>query len=375
MCALKNDWELRILIIGVFHPVINWCGGAEWVAINIIDTLKQHGHKVMILSDESVDQTKIMNVFRKNVTVDAQIVFPFAFFPPTDLYNIYTDALRSLVLKSKCDVIIDPYSNALLPGADVAYIHFPLLKRLPSNLRASYYFLPYHTFARRVKKLNQKVIFANSKFTAEAIEESFGVCAHVLYPPVSSFISNHSELDFDKPRNDVAVTVARISKGKNLKIIPYIAKLTDKNISFLIIGLLERESKKLLDSIRKSIKKLEVSDRVKILTNVKRDQLRTILLNSKLYLHPAINEHFGVSIAEAMASGCIPIVHDSGGPREFVPEHLRYKSIEEAAIKIEKAMSEWSPKHARKMSYITDKFSESNFSKTFMDILNTKLEF
>lgn len=359
------------MIIGVFHPVINWCGGAEWVAINIIDTLKQHGHKIIILTDESVDQTRIMNIFRKNLAIDAKIVFPFAFFPPTDLYNIYTDALRSLMLKSKCDVLVDAYSNAILPGADIIYIHFPFLKRLPSNLRASYYFLPYRTFARRVKNLDQKVIFANSRFTAKAIKEIFDVNAHVLYPPVSTFLLNHSKLDFDKPRNDVAVTVARISKNKNLNIIPYIAKLTDENISFLIIGLLERESKKVLDSILKSIKKLEVSDRVKLLTDVKRDQLRTVLLNSKVYFHPVINEHFGVSIVEAMASGCVPIVHDSGGPREFVPKDLRYKSIEEAVMKIERAISEWSPEYAKRISKTVNRFSENNFSKKFMNIFDS----
>jgi len=304
------------------------------------------------------------------MAVDAQIVLPFAFFPPTDYHNIYTDALRSLILKSKCDVLIDTISNAILPGTDIAYIHFPLLKRLSPTFKNRVFYLPYRVLTRGIKELDQKVIFSNSKFTAEAVREAIGVRAHVLYPPVSTFLLNHSKSDFNKPRNDVAVTVARISAGKNLTIIPYIAKLTDKNISFVIVGILE--SKKALHSILKLIKKLEVSDRVKILTDVTKDQLRTILLNSKVYFHPTINEHFGVSIVEAMASGCTPIVHDSGGPKEFVPEHLRYKNIQEAAIKIEKAISEWSPKHAKEMSYIANKFSESNFSKRLVDVLNKK---
>ncbi len=44
-------------------------------------------------------------------------------------------------------------------------------------------------------------------------------------------------------------------------------------------------------------------------------------------------EHFGISIVEAMALGCLPIVHDSGGMREFVPAQYRYTSIEQAAEK------------------------------------------
>lgn len=369
---------MKVLIIGIFHPVINWCGGAEWVAINIINTLKNHGHKVIILTDKKLNQTKIMKIFRKNVAVDAQIVFPFAFFPPTDCHNIYTDTLRSLILKSKCDVLVDTFSNSILPGTDFAYIHFPLLKRLPSTFRSRIFSFPYRIYAREVKNPDRKIIFSNSEFTAEAISKAIGVKAHVLYPPVSTFLLNHSKSIFNKPREDVAVTVARISEstiwgGKNLRIIPYIAKLTDKNISFLIMGVLE--SKKALYSILKLLKKLEVLDRVKVLTDVPADQLRTILVNSKVYFHPAINEHFGVSIVEAMASGCIPVVHDSGGPREFVPKDLRYRSIEEAVMKIERAVTDWSPECARRISNIPKKFSEKNFSKRFMTIFNSYIPY
>lgn len=359
--------KVMALRIGIFHPRINLCGGAEWVAINIMNTLKQNGHKVVILTNDRVDQKKIMDSFSKKTTIDSQIVFPFAFFPPTDWHNIYTDALRSMTLKSKCDILIDTISNAILPGTDIAYIHFPLLKLLSQNptLKNRVFYLPYRMFVRGVKNLDQKIIFANSKFTAEAIREAIGVRPHVLYPPIQTGFFNG---DLSRPRDDTVITVARISPEKSLTAIPYVAKLTDEKISFLIVGLLQ--SKKVLSSILELIRKLEVSERVKVLTDITRDQLRTILLNSKVYFHPTINEHFGVSIVEAMAFGCIPVVHDSGGPREFVPSGFRYKSMEEAAAKIERAISEWSVKRAEEMSHIADDFSESNFSNKFIDILS-----
>jgi len=43
------------------------------------------------------------------------------------------------------------------------------------------------------------------------------------------------------------------------------------------------------------------------------------LVNSKVFLHPAPFESFGIAVADSMAAGAIPVVHDSGGSREFVP--------------------------------------------------------
>ena len=54
------------------------------------------------------------------------------------------------------------------------------------------------------------------------------------------------------------------------------------------------------------------------------------------YIHCAENEHFGITIVEAMAAGCVPIVHDSGGPREIVTNDVgfRWRSLAVAAQQI-----------------------------------------
>ena len=88
-------------------------------------------------------------------------------------------------------------------------------------------------------------------------------------------------------------------------------------------------------------------------------------------MHPTLNEHFGISIVEAMALGCIPVVHDSGGPREFVNEKFRYESVEEAAEKVEKAADYWSPDRAVAISNIAEQFSGNTFSKNFISLFNS----
>jgi glycosyltransferase involved in cell wall biosynthesis len=45
-------------------------------------------------------------------------------------------------------------------------------------------------------------------------------------------------------------------------------------------------------------------------------------------------EHFGIAPVEGLASGCIAIVHDSGGMQEFIPEDYRWRTYEDLKSKI-----------------------------------------
>ena len=359
--------------MGIFSPVINWCGGAEWVTLNIIDALKEQGHRIILLTNKRLDHSKFSYMFHKEVSVDQQFIFPFEVFPSANYHNIYTDAIRSLLLKSKCDVLVDTYSGAVLPGMDVVYFqNYPLLKAVETGLpyfRNLVYFYPYRSFLScHRESMSNKLFFANSKFIAEAVKAELCITPHVLYPSVSDFILNRAQSHFNDQRENVVLTIARISKGKNLEIIPHIAKLTSKKVSFVIAGLLDSEQA--LDSLIRLKMELNVSDKVKIMVNVKRSILRQMLLNSKVYLHSAIDEPFGISIVEAMSSGCIPVVHDSGGPKEFVPPNLRYKSPDEAAEKVEKAIADWSTTKANELSKDANRFNENNFSKQFLSLIH-----
>ena len=359
--------------VGVFSPVINRCGGAEWVAVNIIADLKEHGHKVILLTDNLLDQKKFETVFNRTVSVDQQVIFPLGFFnSPTDYHNLYTDSIRSLTLKSKCDILVDTFSNALLPGVDIAYIHHPLLRKVEMELpfiRNKIFFYPYQCYLKSRKIFDNKLIFANSQFTAEAIKFEFGIDPHVLYPPISNSFLNNNQKSIVGPRSNTVITIARISIEKNLEIIPYIANSTREDIFFTIVGLLDSDS--ILESLKRLIKKFKINDRVKIFTNVNRDTLRKYLLASKVYLHPVIKEHFGVSIIEAMSLGCVPIVHDSGGPKEFVPQHLRFKNIWGAAEKVEHVIDNWSKTQSIAFVNSSKRFSEKNFSEYFMKLFNS----
>jgi glycosyltransferase involved in cell wall biosynthesis len=67
-----------------------------------------------------------------------------------------------------------------------------------------------------------------------------------------------------------------------------------------------------------------------------------LLGSAKVYVHSAQNEHFGITIVESMAAGCVPVVNDSGGPREIVSDDVgfRWKLVVEAVGQVSKLVKE-----------------------------------
>ena len=190
--------------------------------------------------------------------------------------------------------------------------------------------------------------------------------SQILYPSFSPFFLADEEKIRNTKRLDQVVTVSRYAPEKNLEIIPQIAKQI-ANTKFLIIGNLHH--KDVYTRLLKSINRLDVADRVILMTNVPKYQLRDILLQSKVYLHCAVKEHFGVSIIEALASGCVAIAHDSGGPQEIVSEEFRYETIDQSVEIIRKAIEQWSVETAWKMRNSMLKFSQESFSRELLRVL------
>lgn len=75
-------------------------------------------------------------------------------------------------------------------------------------------------------------------------------------------------------------------------------------------------------------------------------------LGADLFAHPEKAEHFGISVVEAMASECIPIVFAKGGPAEIVEEGisgLLFHDIEELAFLTSMVVEEWNAESVQNM--------------------------
>lgn len=318
-----------------------------------------------MLTDEKINQKKMIKLTGEKLNVDSQIIFPFHLFSPTDFHNIYTDIVRCWVLRLKCDIIIDSVSNTILPITNISYIHYPFLNSgIKKNLINNLFFMPYKIFIKNnFARINTRMILSNSNYTKNPINQIFGMNAKVLYPPVN--IKNLIPRNLKNDRQNNVVTISRIKEEKMLTMIPIIAKSVE-NVNFYIIGLLDSINE--YQKIKYLINKLKLSNRVKILPNASRSELIYLLQNSKIYLHTMIGEHFGISIIEGMASGCIPIVHNSGGPREFVPRNLLYNNIEEAINLIKTQINMWSPEYVKNFINISKKFDVKHFTNNFIKL-------
>lgn len=355
--------------VGLIHRDISGIpGGAELLSVSIMRCLKRSGFKTILLSGKKVDKTSFARHFGINMQIDQELVFPFW----TRKAETYFSFLLPSLIKPFSDVVINAYNSDILPWVDVTYIHFPRKYFLDQKAQKSkfwgYYYKPYQMLEKTLSfRTSGKLFLANSRFTAELVRKQLGMTPVVIYPPVivEKLMGSRS----GTIRKDLIVTVSRFSSEKNLEQIPLIAKKVDAN--FVILGSIDDRG--VYRRILGLIQEHGVEDRVKIIANAPLSAKIELLQKAKVYFHAMHSEHFGISIIEGMAAGCIPVVHDSGGPREFVSSKWRYIDLEDAILKIKEALHSWSPSIAEDMKAFAYRFREERFHNEFSAILKSYL--
>jgi glycosyltransferase involved in cell wall biosynthesis len=127
----------------------------------------------------------------------------------------------------------------------------------------------------------------------------------------------------------LVVTVGRIVPEKKFHLFVELARMVPKT-RFVAIGSLSDEASNYYERL-----KTTAPENVSFVLSPLR-KVKSLLGRAIAYVHCAENEHFGITIVEAMAAGCVPIVHDSGGPREIVTSDVgfRWSDLSTAARQI-----------------------------------------
>jgi alpha-1,2-mannosyltransferase len=364
----------------VIHHTLNSPGGETTVAIETIELLHDLGYEVELVTVQAPDLEGIAKAYGKRVHVDRTVsLLPFkmSYF---GIYQRLLTLLSSRGIKDS-DVIINTHGDAL-PYAGISgtpyivYLHFPtFLMNSAGYVNGKYqrslfwkaYFKPYQAMARHFanKAMSRSnLILTNSEFSREAIRKAFPQAdPGVLYPPVD--VERFSpayrrESGFAEPQ---VLMVSRFSPEKQLENAIRIARLLQGDARMQIVGTLAPANRHYFSALQKMIDDYGLRERVRLTPNATNEELVSAMSKSVVYLHTMAGEHFGVSIIEAMAAGLVPVVPSYGGCSEIVSPRHQYRTLEEAADRINKSINSSTGEDRRQVHEVAMQFSTAQFRK------------
>lgn len=377
--------------IAVIHHSLNIPGGAERLCLAFIEALRRKRHEVTLITVEKTDWNLVQRNFGNVVTPNnedflAECRFskflssiPFASF----YFTAYVLKLLLSRSRRRYDLLINTFGDAVNSVADITYVHFPLraavdFSQIPAFTSKQMWSAtaPLYDMAMSfLDRISPGELLTNSKFMQEIIKNALHRKSLVVYPPVDAETFSSRCLKSRKNGRIVA-TISSYTPKRHLEQIPLIAKHTE-SAKFVVMGKADEYSLLTLRKLQTLVKTLHVEDRVKLLTNVPIDKFLEILSRAKVYLHVMPWDHFGISVVEAMASGCVPVVHRSGGPWLDILDGRQgeygfsYVTVDEAASFIGALVTDENlrSKMASRALYRAKKFDRSVFMKKVVKVV------
>jgi glycosyltransferase involved in cell wall biosynthesis len=348
----------------VVHAYLDIYGGGERVCHNVIKTLVNQGQKVELLTFD-FDHTRYRDIvgedLPKQVTVHS-LGKRTEEKPPFTIYkrhHNYVKLLKKYRKELKYDYLFStqsssPFEPSFLNKAkkNIAYVHFPEIHydyNRGTLKRRLYLWLFKHWVEQGIDKLD--MVFCNSNYTKDAmlnLWKQHGVKDPiVVYPPV-----NLDKFWCSTPlaqRKRRVVYVARFIPAKRHQILKQLARdLPD--IEFVSVGGLIEAEKDWFQNLQ-----TDLPANYTLKTNLPGPELLKILQDSRIYVHLMEGEHFGIAPIEGLSSGCITIVHNSGGMKEFIPSEYRwgnYEDLKEKIVRYMEAQNVWELKRKELWSII-----------------------
>lgn len=368
----------------IAFPTLNSLGGAERVCVFLIKALSKN-YAVTLATLDRTNWTLLERAFNETSRPDDE------FYLLSRVPEIPTLTLRQafialsfafelflLTLRHRRELLMNMGGEITDAIGDVVYINALPLKlmyvypQIQPKLGAQWkcYSKLYDLFTRLLKGQNN-VILANSKFNQNIIRKDLGKNALAVYPPVA--LHGIKAIPKNANRENTVVTISRFRSAKGLLIIPDIAAHM-RDCKFILIGITDKNSDECIQNLRKKMKELHVENRMEIFTNESFSFILKKLTLAKVFLHTQAFEAFGMSVVEAMAAGCVPVVPRDGGPWFDILEEkegeygFSYTSTSEAAQKIrmlldnEKLRVQVSARASRRASDFDSSVFESRIS-------------
>ena len=365
----------------VVHNTLNSVGGGERVCLAVIETLKEMGYEVTLITVEPTDWLRVEKILGhgKIVKPDKEEPIEPLKVRAFGIYMRLLTFLKLLKLTKKLDLVVNTHGDVLPISSDIIYMHYPtfaLLRETPVNLKYSrslfwhIYFIPYEKIQEKLAdRLSCRVLLTNSEYSAGVIRRHMDKEPIVLYPPVE--IEEFTRVSSNIDRDDAIVLCGRFSPEKNYELALKIAESLP-HIEFRIIGASSGKiSERYYEKLRKLVRKKHLKN-VIFFRDAPRSLQLKIYSKSKIFLHTMIGEHFGIAVVEGMAAGLVPVVHKSGGAWNDIILRGRYgfgfSSVDEAIRCIETGIKDYQ-RYRDQAIKRAKMFSKERFKERFKTIL------
>ncbi|WP_148680846.1 glycosyltransferase [Candidatus Nitrososphaera gargensis] len=406
----------------VVHMDLNPCGGAEQVAIATIQALVEMDIDVELTTARIPDISRLKKAFGSE-RIDAfyHRIRRLNLFHRLPVESKDRDAADDEVVTINTHGDMLPYYLSTFSSSNaITYCHYPLVTEfsrvhdlaylqylrdlglikmdgaragsnndMRSRTQNSVSRLWQELEESYLAMLKHSTIVTNSTFSRDAILKVLSRAPYgnnniaatrsmadpiVIPPPVNVEEFRRAAL-YSRERDNFIVVISRFNPSKKLEnaiALAHVLKKLKIGKKMIIVGGLMPEDRNYHDHILRMIKSCDLSDYIALEVNATSDILKSIMRKAKVYFHPMPGEPFGISIAEAMSAGLIPIVPDIGGHTDFVPEKYRFSSLEDAAMKISSALNA-SQEEREKVSDIVSPFSFDRYIESIQGIIGAIL--
>ena len=330
----------------VVHPNLDIYGGGERVCHHVIKALLMGGQQVELLAfdfeekhyreiiGEGIPSGVLVHMLGNRSTMEAN--------PPLSMYKRRRNIVK-LLKKYKASAKYDyVFSTQTLSAFEtelfkknrknIAYVHFPEIPDYYAHYKTTkkmYWWLYKTQLERHINQLG--LVFCNSKYTKTATQKywgKFGIVNPIIaYPPVETPFWSEKPL---AERVNRVVYTARFVPSKRHEILKQLSVYFPQ-LQFVSVGLLRDTEQAWFENFSKNLPTNYI-----VKPNLPEKELITLLKDSTIYCHLMEGEHFGIAPMEALASGCITLVHNSGGSGDFIPKEYRWNTLEELKEKMAK---------------------------------------
>ncbi len=323
--------------VGIFYR-LDRPGGIQSCAMAVIKGLNQRGVIPDVLWDVEPDRNLLS---RNNLQANFK---PIQFPIPTLFIDKLPDTLRYLawivngVDSQRLNLNYDFYyifHFCLLVPEGTPHLRYmpgpPILPKLetlpkgPAGIPLQFFEWVYKRFFRKVKPVyefhpNDQYITI-SQFTASLFQETYGAELPVIYPPVN--LARHSFRFDDLKDRDTLTFFSRFVDYKRPEMVLELASHYP-DMRCVLMGGVPAHRHAYYESL-KDLAATKNMANIHFQANPSQAEVDEELTRTRFYMFPVINEHFGMTTVEAIASGAVPFVHDFGGQREIVfDDRLRF---------------------------------------------------